>query len=97
MDFERDTNHHRSFFDESLNWLPFSVKYPTFVQKMSPLKNFDEMLTIAEAISSPFCYSRIDLYNLDGMVFFGEVTFAPGSGLETFSDKSYDYWLGAQW
>lgn len=97
IDFDRSTNHHRSFFDEKLNWLPFSVEYPSIITEIEKPKNYELMLEIVKQLAADFCYVRVDLYNIDGAIYFGELTFAHGSGIETFSSKSYDLWLGQHW
>lgn len=58
--------------------------------------NYEEMLYVADklstSISHPFV--RIDLYNVNGKVYFGEVTFFPGSGFGRFSPNKWDRILG---
>lgn len=97
VDFNRFTNHTRSLFDADLNWLPFSVRYPAVHTHLEKPPNFDRMLEIAKDLASPFSYARVDLYNVEGEIFFGEITFAHGSGREKFTDKGYDLWLGNLW
>ena len=55
------------------------------------------MVEIARRLASPFSYVRVDLYNVDGRVYFGELTFANGGGASAFSAYSYDLWLGKLW
>lgn len=51
-------------------------------------KNLDEMLKCAEKLASPFPCVRVDLYNLEGKIYFGELTFTSLGGLMDFySDK----------
>lgn len=57
--------------------------------------NFDEMIRIAEILSADFKYVRIDLYNLDGAIYFGEVTLHHGSGFEPILPEHYDYYYGS--
>lgn len=48
--------------------------------KMEDLKrpeNLDEMIKVAERLSSGFPFVRVDLYNVDGKIYFGELTFSP--------------------
>ncbi|MCL7945109.1 ATP-grasp fold amidoligase family protein [Marinobacter sp. ATCH36] len=97
VDFDRFTNHTRSFFDSELNWLPFSVRYPAIYTQVPRPLHFDRMLDIAKDLASPFSYARVDLYNVEGAIFFGEITFANESGRGRFSDKAYDEWLGNLW
>ena len=53
-------------------------------------KRLDEMLRITRALSEPFPQVRVDLYEVDRKIYFGELTFTPGGGLEIFS---WDYFL----
>lgn len=57
-------------------------------------QNFDEMVRIAEMLSKPFYYSRIDLYNIDGKIYFGEVTLCPNSGFDANITEETDLLFG---
>lgn len=57
-------------------------------------ENFDEMVKVAEKIASRFPEARIDLYNADGKILFGEITFFDGSGYMKFSDDTFDFEMG---
>ena len=58
--------------------------------------NYDEMLEVADklakAIAHPFV--RIDLYNVNGKVYFGEITFFPNSGTGKFRPSEWDRRFG---
>lgn len=97
VDFDRHSNHNRSFFDEDLTWIPFSTLYPTIRTKIEPPKNYTLMLDMAKKIASEFQYARVDLYNIRGRIYFGEVTFAHGSSNERFTTYGHDKWLGKHW
>jgi len=97
VDFDRSGNHTRSFYDENLNWLPFSIKYPTVVTDLERPENYDQMLEIARFLAKPFTYLRVDLYNVKGQIYFGELTFAHGGGGEEFTARAYDLWMGLLW
>ena len=56
--------------------------------------NFDKMMSIAEKISAAFPHVRVDLYNIDGNIYFGELTFYDGSGYMTFNPDSFDEEMG---
>ena len=53
------------------------------------------MIEIAEKLSEGIPFVRVDLYNVDGKIYFGELTFYPGSGFEEFTPESWDYTLGS--
>jgi hypothetical protein len=101
IDFERSGNHSRSFFDDELNWLPFYTLYADtgvcIKTSIKMPKNYDLMLTAAKKLAEPFSYVRVDLYNVDGAIYFGELTFAQGSGRSGLTNKGYDLWLGRLW
>lgn len=97
VDFDRSTNHNRSFFDSELNWLPFSMKYPCVRTDINRPKNYDEMLKLAKKLAEPFSYVRADFYNVNGEIYFGELTFAHGGGGENFTSKAFDLWMGQFW
>ncbi|MBU4480053.1 hypothetical protein KKG48_01245, partial [Patescibacteria group bacterium] len=45
-------------------------------------------------LSKGFDYIRVDLYNLEGKIYFGELTFHPGSGFSKFTPEKYDLIYG---
>ena len=95
VDYDRFVEHHRNIYDTEWNLLPFSIKYPSKknVVILKP-KNFDIMLTIAELLSKNIPHVRVDLYNVNGRIYFGELTFYHGSGHEIFNPKEWDYTFG---
>ncbi|MGF1788926.1 glycosyltransferase [Photobacterium swingsii] len=97
IDFDRFNNHNRSWFDEELNWLPFSMGYPNIKTNIDKPENYSKMLEVAKKIGHLFNYARVDLYNVNGQIYFGEITFAHGSGYERFSSKYHDRWMGNFW
>lgn len=56
-----------------------------------------EMLEVAEALAAGFDYVRVDLYDVDGRIYFGEMTLYPGSGLRPFTPASWDLKWGELW
>ena len=57
-------------------------------------KTLEEMLRIAEILSEDFPAARIDLYDIDGKVYFGEITYFPWSGYKRFIPDQFDRMLG---
>lgn len=57
-------------------------------------KNFETMKSIATELSKDFPHVRVDLYNVDGRIYFGELTFYDGSGYITFNPDSFDEEMG---
>lgn len=58
--------------------------------------NYDKMIRLSEILSKEFPHVRVDLYNVDGKIFFGELTFYDGSGYMKFNPDSFDFELGSK-
>ncbi len=88
------SNHTRAFFDIEWHQLPFSYNYPITKKVVRKPRNFEEMMEISEKLTKDFHFCRVDFYNNDGNIIFGEMTFTPYSGFANFTPKEYDLKLG---
>ena len=86
---------HVTFFDRNWNVLPFERHYPARKEGLPKPKCYDEMVILAEKLSKGIPFVRVDFYEINGKVYFGELTFYPGSGFEEFTPRSADEWLGS--
>lgn len=66
---------------------------PIEIQPEKP-KNYERMLEIAEILSKGFPHVRVDLYNIDGKIVFGEMTFFTCDGYAKFTPRDFDKTLG---
>jgi hypothetical protein len=66
-------------------------------KKIQLPRNFDKMTELAVQLSGSLNYSRVDLYNVDGDIYFGEITLCPASGWDKLNTKEHDFYLGALW
>ncbi|MDE7069587.1 MAG: glycosyl transferase, partial [Alistipes sp.] len=57
-------------------------------------KHLDRMIELAEKLAAGIAFLRVDFYELDGRIYFGELTFYPGGGLEEFAPEAWDRRLG---
>lgn len=57
-------------------------------------QKLDEMVSLAERLSTNIPFVRVDFYSIHGQVYFGEMTFFPASGIEGFYPEKYDRILG---
>lgn len=94
---DRFTSRTSDFFDMDWNHQEFNaisshVSYAK--KKLEKPVHFDEMIEIARKLSVGLPFVRIDLYNNDGKILFGEITFYPGSGHLYFNPSEYDMILG---
>lgn len=95
VDYDRFVDHHRNMYDTDWNLLPFTIKYPSKEGVVIPKpQGFEAMLKIASILSKEIPHVRVDLYNIYGKVYFGELTFYHGSGLKKFTPKEWDYKFG---
>ena len=85
---------HVTFFDLDWNVLPFERHYPARKEGLPKPKCYDEMIILAEKLSKGIPFVRVDFYEINGKVYFGELTLYPGSGFEEFTPYSADEWLG---
>ena len=84
-------------FDEKWDFLLIKIaEYPQEPKIKKP-ENYEEMLELAEKLSQPFDHVRVDLYNLNGKIYFGELTHYAASGTGKFKPQSFDFELGKYW
>lgn len=82
-------------YDVAWNLMPFGrPNQPGTGVKIPKPKNFDKMIKYAEKLAENIPFIRVDFYETDGQLFFGELTFYPGAGFEEFSPEFYDSILG---
>jgi hypothetical protein len=76
--------------------LPFGesglLPVPEHKEVMPP--NFEEMVAVARTLSEGFSFLRVDLYNVSGKIYFGELTFFPASGMLPFVPDEADFEIG---
>lgn len=56
--------------------------------------NLDEMLEVARKLSKDKAHVRVDLYEVEKHIYFGEFTFYTGAGFIPFDPVEYDKVLG---
>ena len=96
QDFNRYTNHTRNMYDMEWKLQPFnSGKYDNYYMPVNEPKNFNKMKEIVAILCKDFEYVRVDLYNINGKIFFGEMTFTDGSGFTKINPKEYNLKLGS--
>ena len=82
------------FYDLEFNHLPVLNGHPN--ADVWPVKpaNFEKMLDLAGKLSKGIPHVRVDLYNVNGKIYFGEMTFFHWSGFVPFEPKEWDYKFG---
>jgi len=97
VDSDRFNVHTRDMFDLDWNLLPFTFTYPNSTVPPIRPENLEELVGVAEILSKGFDFIRVDLYNLDGRIIFGELTNYPEGSLGKFSSQQWDEILGSFW
>ena len=91
----RKDNLNINFYDENWKPLPFTRHYPKNKNETKKPFNYDLMVNLAEKLSSGIPFLRVDFYEVNNKIYFGELTFYPGSGFEEFKPEEWDYKLGS--
>lgn len=82
------------FFDNDFNHLPFRNGHPNAEKLPEKPVCFDEMKELASKLSKGIPEVRVDLYEVNGKVYFGEMTFFHWSGFMPFDPDEWDYKFG---
>ena len=94
---DRTTKETIDFFDRDWNHQEFWGLQSEVTQSEVTIErpiNYDKMLEIAEELSQNIPFLRVDLYNLEGEIYFGELTFYPAAGLGSFTPDNWNLKLG---
>ena len=83
------------FFDSEFNHLP--VKHGHENAPITPTRpnRFDDMKVLAKKLSAGLRHVRVDLYNVNGKIYFGELTFYHHCGFVPFEPQEWDYTFGS--
>lgn len=95
IDIDRSKVHKRAYYD--MDWKKIPIKHDTisFIEEeIEKPSNFDEMIEVATKLADRFPFVRVDLYNLNGRIIFGEMTFYPADGRLAFIPEEYNTIIG---
>lgn len=91
VDFDRFLDHKCNYYDENCKFLNINEgNYNNDKNAIILPNNIKEMINIAEKISTNFNFVRVDLYNVEGKIYFGELTFTPAAGINPFKPLEKD-------
>ncbi len=96
LDVDRYIGHKRNFYDTDWNYIDVESDCPSLGDVIPKPEGLNEMLKVASKLSEGFPHVRVDLYYVDGKVYFGELTFYPWSGYVQFSPDEFDFELGSK-
>lgn len=82
------------YFDRDFNWMDFTWGYSHAEIHPQKPEQFEKMVAIAEKLAKGLPHVRVDLYDCNGKIYFGELTFFDGSGFDKIEPSEWDYKLG---
>ena len=81
-----------------IDWTPFDgSQFNGWKKTDYPLEkpdNFENMVVLAEKIAKKFPFVRVDLYDINGKIYFSEMTFTPAKGTLILDDDKADFEMG---
>lgn len=97
VDTGRYHDHKRTIFNSQWKREKWQQSYYDVDTSVLKPKNFEKMIEIATILSEGFDHVRVDLYNSEGKIYFGEMTFTNAGGFEKYHPDEMDFRLGELW
>ena len=83
------------FFDTDFNHLPFTNGHPNANRTIAKPAGFEKMKELAAILSKGEPHLRVDFYDINGKIYFGELTFFHWGGMVPFKPAEWDYTFGS--
>lgn len=105
VDIDRfEDKHYRNWYTKNWEREPYKWSSPKAdgtrtdpsSEEVEKPKTLDEMIRLSEILATPFPYVRIDWYDVDGTLYFGEITFHHNGGTQPILPEKYDLILGEE-
>ena len=96
IDFDRFTSHKANYYDENSVLINVGEKKcpPDANANIDQPVNIHKMISLAQELSNSIPFVRVDFYEVNGKIFFGEMTLYPAAGFGEFCDDYSDKMLG---
>ena len=95
VDYDRFKSHKRNLYNTNWDYIKAAIEFPTDENRViNKPQSLNEMLVLARKLSKKIPHVRTDFYEIDGHVYFGELTLYHGSGFERFTPESFGVELG---
>lgn len=97
VDYGRFVDHHANYYSPTGELLDFGEAelLPDPNQRIVLPNNLNDMIALAEKLSYQEPFLRVDFYNVDGKIYFGELTFYPASGMGKWTSDQVDEMIGS--
>ena len=82
------------FFDKQYNHLPFCQGHQNANEIPLKPKRFEKMIQLSELLTISIPQIRVDWYEIENRIYFGELTFFHYGGLVPFEPQEWDYKFG---
>ncbi len=94
-EFDHNVRNHK--FDMNCKSVDYHFKKkPTLPEEEAIIpENIQEMFDIVKKLCKPFPHVRVDLYDVEGKIYFGELTFTTNGGVINVCDPDYDKEIGS--
>ncbi len=83
-----------NFYDMNFNIIDLRIGNPNFSEHIEKPINFDLMVEIAKRLSEGLKHIRVDLYNIRGKIYFGELTFFHWGGMSIIEPYEWNVKMG---
>jgi hypothetical protein len=97
VDLGRMQTHRQLFYDTNWSRQRFEYLCPWTDEEAPPPRSLARMIDAANTLGAGFPFVRVDLYEIEGKPYFGELTFYPNSGRYAFKPESAELELGRLW
>lgn len=95
VDYGRFMEHKRNIYDKNWNLMDLEIQYASDKNhKIDRPKALEEMLNLARILSEGIPHVRTDFYSIGDKLYWGELTFYHGAGLEKFRPENWNERLG---
>lgn len=96
IDFDRFSGHRANYYDLEGQLLPYGEKdfLPDPERELEIPRNLGRMVELAAKLSAGTRFLRVDFYDIDGKIWFGELTFYPNSGFREWLSDEQDIEIG---
>lgn len=100
VSYDREGVNDRCTYDKDWNRLPFLwIPKKSYREGMNTAdvpkpKTLEKMIEFGNEVAKDFKYVRVDFYDVDGKLYFGEITLYHGSGMDVFFPEAYDLYYG---
>ena len=92
---DRKIHTRADYFDRNYKWLDFTWGYNHAEIRPPKPKNYELMYELAEMLATGTIELRVDFYEVNDHVYFGELTFFDGSGFDKIEPTEWDYKIGS--